>query len=246
MIENAEEAQTGKSSTIIFIVFVRDPVADLSFFSVFKAKKGLGAQRVQADFSKIEQEAQKADELQDESKVIPFGSTSSAKLTAEERVEQFENIQTMYQDMSAKQEETAQKMRTLDPSKAEQLERLGMGFQNVLTSPTTSSSKKGGKSNNRSGVSHSAVNDMEVIEQVESKPSRKQSLGDEFGITRESPSARDLDRDMMLLDLGLSSASSGHHNLTDDSDDFFSSFGPKKPSRQSSYEIETIERCVII
>lgn len=145
--------------------------------------------------------------------------------------------------MSAKQEETTQKMRTIDPSKAEQLERLGMGFQNVLTSPTTTSSKKGGKSN-RSGISHSAVNDMDVIEQVEIKSSRKQSFGDEFGITRESPSARELDRDMMLLDLGLSSASSGHHNLTDDSDDFFSSFGPKKPSRQSSYEIETIERYV--
>ena len=158
-------------------------------------------------------------------------------------MEHIENIQTMYKDMSAKQEETAQKLRTLDPSKADQLERLGMGFQSVLTSPT-SSSKKSGKSNSRSGVSHSAVNDMEVIEQVEEKSSRKQSFGDEFGITRQSPSARDLDRDMMLLDLGLSSASSGHHNLTDDSDDFFSSFGPKKPSRQSSYEIETIERYV--
>lgn len=172
----------------------------------------------------------------------PFGKTSSV-MTAEERVEEMENIETMYKDMSVKQEETAQKLRSLDPSKADQLERLGMGFQNVLAS----SSKKD-KSTSRSGVSHSAVGDMEVIEQVEEKSTKKQSFSDDFTLTRHSPSARDLDRDrnldrdMMLLDLGLSTASSGHHNLTDDSDDFFSSFGPKKPARQSSCEIETIER----
>lgn len=155
-----------------------------------------------------------------------------------------ENVESplSIKDMSVKQEETAQKLRIIDPSKAEQLERLGMGFQSVITSKDQPrKGSKGGKSSGRSGVSHSAFDDMEVIEQVEEKSSRKQSLGDEFGITRQSPSSRDLDRDMMLLDLGLSS---GNRN---DTEDFFSSFGlEKQPTKQSSYEIEELDMYVIL
>lgn len=106
------------------------------------AKKGFGATKVKTNFADIEHRANLAD--QHKMAVVPEKS-----LTAEEEAEALVSVRLAYQDLSLKQQKEEEKMKAIDPNKARQMERLGMGFSNAQ----------------RSAVSHSFMTDMQVINQ---------------------------------------------------------------------------------
>jgi ADP-ribosylation factor GTPase-activating protein 2/3 len=103
------------------------------------AKKGLGATRVKTNFADIEQRATLAN--QSKEPVI------EKKMTEEEEAEAITSVRLAYQDLSIKKQKEEDRLKTLDPNKAKQMERLGMGF------------------GNRGGVSHSMMTDMQTINQ---------------------------------------------------------------------------------
>ncbi|KAH9424811.1 ADP-ribosylation factor GTPase-activating protein 2 [Dermatophagoides pteronyssinus] len=104
-------------------------------------KKGFGAQKVQTDWDKVEQEALQTEQMKNKS----VSDDSSTKLTAEEQEEKLNSIRLAYKE---KQKQVENKLKS-DPNKISQIERLGMGFAN----------------SGRTNKSHSAVSDMTVIEQ---------------------------------------------------------------------------------
>lgn len=103
-----------------------------------------------------------------------------------------------------KQKITESRLKSIDPNKANQLERLGMGFANIGT-------------NRSASHSHSAVTDMKIIEQV-NPTSQKQ------------PS----NQDSMLDDLGFSSSANKYKDFVKHENDFWNENGlfDKKPSRK--------------
>lgn len=123
-------------------------------FSQLGGKRGLGAQKVNADFFKIEEEAQKADELKQK-----MSKAKSEPLSKEEIVENLESIDATYKDLGDKARQTEEKLRSVDPIKAQQFERLGMGFSAVKNVTKNASGTSSGKS-------HSASSDMMTIEQT--------------------------------------------------------------------------------
>lgn len=103
-------------------------------------RKGLGATKVKTSFADIEQRANLADQLKEP---VP-----EKKLTEEEEADAIASMRLAYQDLSVRQQKEEAKMKNIDPTKAKQMERLGMGF------------------NFKSGsVSHSALNDMQTLNQ---------------------------------------------------------------------------------
>ncbi|XP_059480624.1 ADP-ribosylation factor GTPase-activating protein 2 isoform X2 [Neocloeon triangulifer] len=127
------------------------------------ARKGLGAQRVKANFDEIEREAQMNDEI----KIKTVEEVK--KPTEEEEEQQLTSMRLAYQDLSVKQKREEERVKQFDKNKAQQVERLGMGFSN------------------RSGISHSAISDMKAIEQegvVEKKkltmPSSRSTFESDF------------------------------------------------------------------
>lgn len=108
-------------------------------------KGGLGATKSKANFSAIESEAQQLDKLKEQTNVSADISSSTPP-TEEVPL----SASLMYQANSLKKEED--RLRQVDPKKAAQMERLGMGF--------------GG----RSSASHSVASSMHSVEQV--KPDR--------------------------------------------------------------------------
>lgn len=116
---------------------------DLSSSFVFQ--KGLGAQKVNTDFKEIEramleQERNKELEIQQQAK------------TREEQEQQMEkqmaSMKLAYNNLDKQREKEEAKLMQTDPKKAQQLERLGMAA--------------GSRS---SGITHSAVSDMQIIQQ---------------------------------------------------------------------------------
>lgn len=107
-------------------------------------KRGLGAQRVSANFDDIEKEAEKLDRLREQA-----NSEAASQVPPEEQEKQIASVRLAYKDLSLEQKKTEEKLRQVDPKKAEQLERLGMGF--------------GGRST--SHVAHSAASEMKLIAQ---------------------------------------------------------------------------------
>ncbi|KAF4517162.1 hypothetical protein B566_EDAN006461 [Ephemera danica] len=107
-------------------------------------KGGLGAQRVKANFDDIEREAQIADEQKERAEE---DAKKALEVKAEEEEKQIVSMRLAYQDLSVQQKKEEEKMKVSNPKKAEQMERLGMGFAS------------------RTGVSHSALSDMKTIEQ---------------------------------------------------------------------------------
>jgi len=115
-------------------------------------------------------------------------------------------------------------MRSTDPNKANQLERLGMGF---------SSARNKGNS-----VSHSAVSDMKTIEQIPNPNTSRNSK------------VKEMERELMMLELGFSSGppkykdtpfgKSDYKSKSDnDFEDFWSEL--EKPSNKKPDIIDTIE-----
>merc|ERR1712156_1183533 len=112
------------------------------------AKKtgGLGAQKVKKDFAEIEREAELADlgrqKAVEEEKVVE-------KNKEEDEAKAAASMRLAYQDLSLEQKKTEEKFRQIDPKKANQVERFGMGV-----------AKKG-------GVSHSMITEISTIDQEE-------------------------------------------------------------------------------
>ncbi|XP_078000490.1 ADP-ribosylation factor GTPase-activating protein 2-like isoform X2 [Glandiceps talaboti] len=102
------------------------------------AKKGVGAQKVKLDFDALESQAQKEDQRKQEAAKPKSKEEAEAEMTS---------MRLAYQDLSVQQKKQEEKLKTTNPKKAQQMERLGMGF--------------GG----RSAISHSALSDMSTIQQ---------------------------------------------------------------------------------
>ncbi|XP_021918430.1 ADP-ribosylation factor GTPase-activating protein 2 isoform X2 [Zootermopsis nevadensis] len=143
-------------------------------------KGGLGAQKVKTNFAEIEREAVMADQLKvqaaEEAKLI-------AEKTTEDEQNQMASMRLAYQDLSLQQKKEEEKLKQVDPKKAQQIERLGMGFAS------------------RVGVSHSALSDMKTIEQE--SPSKVVSN------SGKSVFDRDSDRDGFFDDFHFTSPSPG-------------------------------------
>lgn len=104
------------------------------------AKKGvLGATKVKTNFADLEHQANMADQ---QNVKVP-----EKKLTDKEEAEALASVRLAYQDLSLKAQKEEEKLMHSDPTKAKQMERLGMGF------------------NLRGHVSHSALSDMQTIAQ---------------------------------------------------------------------------------
>jgi len=120
------------------------------------AKKGLGAQKVTKDFAEIEREAEMADNIvlarKEEAKV-------AAAKSEEEQAASMASMRLAYQDLGLQQKKKEQALSKMDPKKAEQMERLGMGF--------------GSGSGFGAEKSHSLMSDMGIIKQEEPSNSRK-------------------------------------------------------------------------
>ncbi|CAD7005392.1 unnamed protein product [Ceratitis capitata] len=106
-------------------------------------KSGLGATKVKTNFAEIEQRANLANQC----KEAPI--VSDKPQTAEEELEKVASMRLAYKDLKVQLQREEEKMKKIDPVKYKQMERLGMGF--------TSGS---------GSVSHSALSDMETIQQT--------------------------------------------------------------------------------
>ncbi|CRK99714.1 CLUMA_CG012997, isoform A [Clunio marinus] len=113
------------------------------------AKKGLGATKVKTNFADIEQRATLADQMKE--------PIIEKKLTEEEEAEAITSVRLAYQDLSLQKQKEEERLKNVDPNKAKQMERLGMGF------------------GNRGGVSHSMLTDMQTINQDQAPLSMKSS-----------------------------------------------------------------------
>ncbi|XP_058462078.1 ADP-ribosylation factor GTPase-activating protein 2 isoform X1 [Malaya genurostris] len=106
-------------------------------------KGGLGATRVKTNFAEIEEKANMVDKLK-MSSTVPVEENP---VSEEEQAQALASVRLAYQDLSIKQHKEEEKLKAVDPNKAKQIERLGMGFSS------------------RSGVSHSAITDMKTLTQ---------------------------------------------------------------------------------
>ncbi|XP_049790936.1 ADP-ribosylation factor GTPase-activating protein 2 isoform X1 [Schistocerca nitens] len=185
--EGNEKLQERKST-----IGTRKPQAKRS--TLGGKKGGLGAQKVNANFAEIEKEATMADQLK-------LQAAEEAKLNAEKAAEEEEkrmlSMRLAYKDLSLQQKKQEEKLKQVDPKKAEQVERLGMGFTS------------------RMGISHSAVSDMKTIEQenpnINSSTTSNKSVFDKesdgffddfvvYGMYKPSSSSESRSLESMFLD----------------------------------------------
>ncbi|XP_049765238.1 ADP-ribosylation factor GTPase-activating protein 2 isoform X2 [Schistocerca cancellata] len=185
--EGNEKLQERKST-----IGTRKPQAKRS--TLGGKKGGLGAQKVNANFAEIEKEATMADQQK-------LQAAEEAKLNAEKAAEEEEkrmlSMRLAYKDLSLQQKKQEEKLKQVDPKKAEQVERLGMGFTS------------------RMGISHSAVSDMKTIEQenpnINSSTTSNKSVFDKesdgffddfvvYGMYKPSSSSESRSLESMFLD----------------------------------------------
>ncbi|XP_059140872.1 ADP-ribosylation factor GTPase-activating protein 2-like isoform X2 [Physella acuta] len=163
-----------------------------------KKGKGLGAQRVQKDFSAIESRAQQVDKEKEE--LAKNVAIAEAK-TKEDQEKQMANMRLAYQDMSLQRKKEEEKLMKNDPKKAEQFERLGMGFA-------------GNK-----GISHSALSDMQTISQEAPSGGSNASSRRDFDAYGEKPrggNRKDFFDDEFEFVSSLSSRRDDNNSKTDD------------------------------
>ncbi|XP_046624184.1 ADP-ribosylation factor GTPase-activating protein 2 [Neodiprion virginianus] len=172
-----------------------------------KKSGGLGAQRVKTNFDELERSVAEANR------------ESREKETREKDKEEQDAIDTRlaYQyehDLSLQAKKVEERTKKMDPSKAGEAERLGMGF------------------NARRGASHSAFGDMRVITQEGAPVASRMSLTSE-------PRSRDQDHDLFfdLEDLSYSPSSYGKlpssSSHTDDIIVVAEADIPRRPTQQT-------------
>ncbi|XP_055627042.1 ADP-ribosylation factor GTPase-activating protein 2 isoform X1 [Toxorhynchites rutilus septentrionalis] len=145
-------------------------------------KGGLGATRVKTNFAEIEEKANLADKL----KMTAATPAVEKVANEEEQAQALANVRLAYQDLSIKQHKEEEKLKAIDPNKAKQVERLGMGF------------------GSRAGVSHSAMTDMKTLNQ-ETSSSKSGSF-----LTKAFDSNNDFFDDYATSMYGNSSSSAGN------------------------------------
>lgn len=116
-------------------------------------KLGLGATKVKTNFAEVEREACMADASRERAGIEAAEAEVRTQIEDDERKAA---VRLAYKDLATHQHQQEEQMKKLDPKKAEQMHRLGMGFST------------------KSGVSHSAMTEMATIEQ-ESAHSSSQS-----------------------------------------------------------------------
>lgn len=88
-------------------------------------KGGLGATRVKTNFAAIEKEAA----LAEESRLRAQEENAKAvALSAQEQADREAAVRLAYKDLSNQVQQKEEQIRKMDPKKAEQMERLGMGL----------------------------------------------------------------------------------------------------------------------
>ncbi|XP_053243662.1 ADP-ribosylation factor GTPase-activating protein 3 isoform X6 [Podarcis raffonei] len=163
-------------------------------------KGGLGAQKMSSkSFNEIEKQAQAVDKMKED-------------MHASKRTEKEEplvsSLRLAYKDLEIQMKD--EKINMAGKKKTE-VERLGMGFNS-----------------NRSGISHSVISDMQIIEQetpIMAKPRKKYNNNDDVDSYFSSPSSRYFDSSELR--------SSTFSNWDDNSDSFW-----KKES--SNRDLDTI------
>ena len=96
----------------------------LMFFKLGK-KGGFGATRVNTNFADIERQAV----LAEESKLrAREESVRNAASTEKEKEQREAAVRLAYKDLSIQQQQKEEQLKKVDPKKAEQMERLGMGM----------------------------------------------------------------------------------------------------------------------
>jgi ADP-ribosylation factor GTPase-activating protein 2/3 len=129
-------------------------------------KKGLGAQKVNANFNEIERGIQEQERLREQEQQDMMKSREESEKQAQK---QMASMKLAYDNLDKQREKEEIKLKQQDPKKAQQLERLGMAA-----------------GNRSSGISHSALNDMQIIQQEgvfntkQTMPSSKKDFFDDF------------------------------------------------------------------
>ena len=167
-------------------------------------KKGLGAQKVNTDFKEIERVMQE----QEKSRELEVLQIAKNKEDEEKQLEkQMASMKLAYSNMDKQRVKEEAKL-VNDPKKAEQLERLGMAV--------------GSRS---MGVSHSAISDMQIIQQDDA--SRSNVHNSSYQSSTQPSSAYGKGRDFfddMDSQFGYSKSNSGKFGKKDD-DDLFKGYG---------------------
>lgn len=172
------------------------------------AKKTLGATKVKTNFADIEQRANLADQLKE--------PVVEKKMTEQEETETIQSVRLAYQDLSMKKQKEEDRLKILDPNKAKQVERLGMGF------------------NVRGGVSHSMLTDMQTINQDIAPSNMKTSKSFEKSFDRDNNSSKD---DMFDDYSMYSSTTSSSSNKQDYRDAIMMGFEPIDSKQQNVYSM---------
>lgn len=172
-------------------------------------KGGLGATKVQRNFDEIENQANLAQQSKDKVPEKQQNDDAEAGTIA--------SVRLAYQNLSMEREE---KMKHVDPTKAKQLERLGMGF------------------NVRGNISHSVMNDMKTIAQepapkFTTKTYDKETKDDFFddypsSMYKSSSSSISADLDAMGFEK-IEPIESRHSGVTS----MFSATSPTAPAKSS-------------
>ncbi|KAG5442957.1 ADP-ribosylation factor GTPase-activating protein 3 [Clonorchis sinensis] len=110
-------------------------------------KGGLGASKVKTDFAAIESAAENAD-LQKERQVESANKLAQEQL--EKEAERIASLRLAYKEVVEERDKRETALKSVDPKRAEQVERLGMSGANL---------------NTRTGIGHSAFSNVQKIEQ---------------------------------------------------------------------------------
>ncbi|GFO40215.1 ADP-ribosylation factor GTPase-activating protein 2 [Plakobranchus ocellatus] len=185
-----------------------------------KKGRGLGAQRVKKNFNEIESRAQQIDKEREE---LEKNLAIEQAKTKEDQEKQMASMRLAYKDMSLQRKKQEEKLMKNDPKKAEQFERLGMGF-----------------AGNR-GISHSALSDMQTISQE--TPNNRGSSGrrdyDKFGEKPRSATRDFFDDEFDFVSSGGGWSSSSLRNDDSRNDDFGGGWGNKNKS--GGWDIDRFE-----